>query len=90
MDGTATINAKVDTLRTFSFVRGFAAHLLSFALGRELGPADSPALDRIADRAMAGEDSLRSIMKMVAMSEPFFHKSTNYEAARLGDHPTNH
>ncbi|MDA7526083.1 DUF1592 domain-containing protein [Verrucomicrobiales bacterium] len=72
------------------FVRGFAAHLLSFALGRELGPADSPALDRIADRAMAGEDSLRSIMKMVAMSEPFFHKSTNYEAARLGDHPTNH
>ena len=30
------------------FIRGFAAHLLSFALGRELGPADSPALDDIA------------------------------------------
>lgn len=63
------------------FVRGFAAHLLSFALGRELGPADSPALDKIADHAMDGKDSLRSMMKMVAMSEPFLHKNTRYEAA---------
>ncbi len=61
------------------FVRGFAAHLLSFALGRELGPADSPALDEIADGAMKGTDSLRTIMKMVAMSEPFNHKNTRYE-----------
>lgn len=64
------------------FMRGFSAHLLSFALGRELGPADSPALDKIADRALDGQDSLRSIMKMVAMSDPFLHKNTRYEAAR--------
>ncbi len=65
------------------FIRGFAAHLLSFGLGRELGPADSPALDKIADHAIAGEgnDSLRTIMKMVAMSEPFHHKNTRYVAA---------
>tara|TARA_B100001093_G_scaffold504649_1_gene560783 strand:+ start:1810 stop:3912 length:2103 start_codon:yes stop_codon:yes gene_type:complete len=58
------------------FIRGFAAHLLSFALGRELGPADSPALNTITKRALAGEDSLRTIMKMIAMSEPFSYKNT--------------
>jgi hypothetical protein len=61
------------------FIRGFTAHLLSFALGRELGPADSTALDDIADRAMAGEDSMRTILKRVAMSEPFQHKNTRYQ-----------
>ncbi|MEM7384565.1 MAG: DUF1592 domain-containing protein, partial [Verrucomicrobiota bacterium] len=71
------------------FVRGFAAHLLSFALARELGPADSPALDQIAQRAIRGEDSLRSIMKMVAMSEPFLHKNTRYEAVRQEGISTN-
>lgn len=59
------------------FMRGFSAHLLSFSLGRKLGPADSPSLDQIADRAMAGDDSLRAIMKMIAMSEPFHYKNTS-------------
>jgi mono/diheme cytochrome c family protein len=68
------------------FIRGFAAHLLSFALGRELGPADSLALDDIADRAMAGEDSLRTILKRVAMSEPFQHKNTRYQILREVNH----
>ena len=56
------------------FVRAFAAHLLSYALGRELGPADSPALDKISQKAVDGEDTLRSIMKNIATSEPFLHK----------------
>ena len=68
------------------FFRGFAAHLLSYGLGRELGPADSPALDEIADRAMSGEDSLRTVMKMVASSEPFHHKNTRYHAVTEIDH----
>ena len=68
------------------FFRGFAAHLMSFALGRELGPADSPALDDIADRCMNGEDSLRSIMKRVAMSEPFQHKNTRYQILQETNH----
>ncbi len=63
------------------FVRGFTAHVLSFALGRELGPADSPALDAITERAMAGADSLRTILKQVALSEPFHHKNTRYHTA---------
>ena len=59
------------------FIRGFTAHLLSFALGRELGPADSPSLDTITDQALAGQDSLRAIMKMVAMSKSFMYKNTH-------------
>ena len=58
------------------FIRGFASHLLSYALARELGPADSPALDDITAKAMAGKDQLRAMLKMVAMSEPFLHKNT--------------
>ncbi|MDA1016739.1 MAG: DUF1592 domain-containing protein [Planctomycetota bacterium] len=53
------------------FARGFASHLLSYALGRELGPADSPALADITKKAMAGQDQLRAMLKSVAMSEPF-------------------
>ena len=58
------------------FYRAFAAHLLSYGLGRPLGPADAPALDRIAEQARAGKDSLRTLMKLVAMSEPFLRKNT--------------
>ena len=57
------------------FVRGFVCHLLSYALGRELGPADSPALDWMTAKAMAGEDQMRAVLKSVALSEPFLHKS---------------
>ena len=57
------------------FVRGFISHLLSYALSRELGPADSPALDEMTARAMAGEDNMRSVLKRIAMSEPFLMKN---------------
>ena len=56
------------------FVRGFISHLLSYALSRELGPADSPALDEMTDRVMAGEDSMRAVLKSIAMSDPFLQK----------------
>ena len=62
------------------FFRGFIAHLLSYALGRELGTADSPALDQMTAQAMAGQDHLRAVLKRVAMSEPFLHKSTRTPA----------
>jgi hypothetical protein len=72
------------------FIRGFASHLLTYALGRELGPADSPALDDMTARAMAGEDQMRGVLKSVAMSEPFLHKNTQgpprAEKNRAGSH----
>jgi hypothetical protein len=58
------------------FLRGFVAHLLSYSLGREVGAADSPALDEIARNAATGQDRMRALLKSVAMSEPFLHKNT--------------
>jgi hypothetical protein len=58
------------------FIRGFVSHLLSYALGRELGPADSPALDKMTTSAMVGKDQMRTLLKSVAMSDPFLHKNT--------------
>lgn len=57
------------------FARGFAAHLLSFSLGREVGPADSPALDQIVAESAEAGYRLRSMIRQVALSEPFHFKS---------------
>jgi mono/diheme cytochrome c family protein len=59
------------------FIRGFIGHLLSYALGRELGPADSPALDQMVGKAASGEDGMRNVLKSIAMSRPFLHKNTS-------------
>jgi hypothetical protein len=58
------------------FLRGFISHLLSYALGRDLGPADSPALDDMTAQAMKGQDQMRAVLKSIALSEPFLHKNT--------------
>jgi len=68
------------------FIRGFIAHLLSYGLGRELGPADSPSIDEITERAIAGEDQLRTLLKRVAMSEPFLHKNPQDITEDAEDH----
>jgi hypothetical protein len=57
------------------FIRAFVAHLLTYALGRELGPADWPTLDSITNKALAGEDTMRTIMMNVALSDSFMHKN---------------
>ncbi|MDG2221072.1 MAG: DUF1588 domain-containing protein, partial [Rubripirellula sp.] len=57
------------------FIRAFIAHLLTYALGRELGPADWPTLDSITSEALAGKDTMRTIMMNVALSESFMHKN---------------
>jgi hypothetical protein len=57
------------------FIRGFASHVLSYALGRELVPADSLALDDFTARALNGEDQMRTFLKNIAMSAPFLHKT---------------
>tara|TARA_Y100000766_G_scaffold107458_1_gene91912 strand:+ start:296 stop:2374 length:2079 start_codon:yes stop_codon:yes gene_type:complete len=67
------------------FVRGFISHLLSYALSRELGPADSPALDEMTDRVMAGEDSMRAVLKSIAMSDPFLQKKKSKRTNKIKD-----
>ena len=58
------------------FVRALAGHMLTFALGRELAPADSPALDEIAQKASTQEYRMKALIKAVVQSEPFLGKST--------------
>ena len=56
------------------FTRGFAGHLLSFSLGRELSAADALAVDHMTTETIASEYKLRDLIKQVALSEPFLYK----------------
>ena len=58
------------------FLRGFVSHLLSYALSRDLGIADASTLDDLTAQAVQGQDQMRTLLKAIAMSEPFLHKST--------------
>ncbi len=53
------------------FARGFAGHLMKYALGRELAPGDSPALNQIVTASAADGWRMRQMMKQVILSEPF-------------------
>ena len=58
------------------FVRALGGHMLTFALGRELAPADSPALDEIAQKVSTKEYRMKALIKAVVQSEPFLGKSS--------------
>jgi hypothetical protein len=53
------------------FARAFAAHLLAYALGREVTPSDQPALDGIVRATAADGYRLRTLMRQIALSAPF-------------------
>ncbi|BCX49035.1 hypothetical protein HAHE_29430 [Haloferula helveola] len=57
------------------FTRGLAGHMLSFALARELGAADQPALDRIAAATAADDYRMKTLIREVILSEPFRSKT---------------
>ena len=57
-------------------MRALAGHMLTFALGRELAPADSPALDEIARKASTEQYRMKALIKAVVHSEPFLGKSS--------------
>lgn len=57
------------------FTRGFAGHLLSFALGRELGAADQIAVEQITEQAEENDYKIQAILQAVVLSEPFRTKS---------------
>jgi hypothetical protein len=58
------------------FARGFAAHLLSFALARELGPADQVALDQIVEGVVEDQYRMQALLKHIVTSEPFLNKTS--------------
>jgi hypothetical protein len=63
------------------FARAFAKHMLSFALGRQIGVEDSLALDRILSMTASDGYRLRPLIKQVVLSKPFLHKFTPVTSA---------
>jgi hypothetical protein len=63
------------------FTRALAGHLLSFSLARELGAADQPALDQIAQATAEDDYRMKTVIKQVILSEPFQIKARSRAAA---------
>lgn len=55
------------------FVRGFAKHLLSYALGRELSVADEPVIDEIVAEAEENDYRFSALVTAITTSYPFRH-----------------
>ena len=53
------------------FAKAFTAHLLRFALARELSPADSLTVESIVDNSAAESHRLRVLIRAVVLSEAF-------------------
>jgi len=69
-DGPAEFKAAL-RVRETEFVRGFAEHLLSYALGRRLEHFDQPAIDEIVARAAMDNYRISSLIEGVVLSYPF-------------------
>ena len=57
------------------FCRALAGHLLSFALGRELGPADELSLDAIVQAVGQEDYKMQTLIREIILSESFRTKS---------------
>ena len=53
------------------FIRSLAGHLLAFALGRELAPSDSLALDQIVETVTEEDFRMKALIHAVIQSRPF-------------------
>ena len=53
------------------FAKAFTAHLLRFALARELSPADSLTIDDIVNRTAKEDFKLKSLIREVVLSDSF-------------------
>jgi hypothetical protein len=53
------------------FAKAFTAHLLRYALSRELTPADSLTVDAIVESAAKEDYKLKSLIKEVVRSDSF-------------------
>ena len=57
------------------FAKAFTAHLMRFALSRELTPGDTLTIDRIVNKTAKKNFKLRSLLKEVIRSKSFLQKS---------------
>ena len=64
------------------FLRAFAKHLLSFAIGREIGVEDSLVVDKIVRNTAADEYRFQSLIRNVVLSDSFLqHDATDVVSA---------
>ncbi|MCB1122858.1 MAG: DUF1592 domain-containing protein, partial [Verrucomicrobiae bacterium] len=59
------------------FTQAFATHLLSFALGRETGVADTTSISRIVAAVRADDYRIQSVLHQIVLSESFQQKSVS-------------
>ena len=59
------------------FARGLAGHLLSFALARELSPADQVAVEQIAERTASDDYKIQTLLRQIVLSKPFLTKTSS-------------
>ncbi|MGB0598841.1 MAG: DUF1592 domain-containing protein [Rubripirellula sp.] len=57
------------------FCRGLAGHLLSFALARELRPADYLVIDQIAEAVAADDYKMQTLIRQIILCESFRTRS---------------
>ena len=57
------------------FCRALAGHLLSFALARELRPADYLVIDQIADAVAADDYKMQTLIRQIILCESFRRRS---------------
>lgn len=62
------------------FTKGFAGHLLCFALGRELDSSDEIALDQITAASKADDYRIQTLIREVVLSDPFLNKTNPAKA----------
>lgn len=58
------------------FARAFSEHVMSYALAREIAPADSGSIDKIAAAVIADDFRLHTVIKEVIKSDSFQLKAT--------------
>ena len=63
------------------FTKGFAGHLLAFALARELEAADTVAVEQIAAAVAADDYRIQTVIKQVVLSSPFLNKRNPRQAS---------
>ena len=56
------------------FAKAFTAHLLRFALARELVPADTVTIEAIVEKSQQDGFKLKSLIREVVQSGPFVNK----------------
>lgn len=56
------------------FLKSLATHLLTYALGRELGLSDQPAIDRLVSDMKQNGYTVRGLLKSIVTSEAFAAK----------------